>query len=129
MNDTTETTESTGQIKGYVVEIDGRDWTVRPFNDVGLSDGGQQKYIVEYAEKDKSQIVDLSSHSCTGTYYKYNDTCPHIQACERVKEHIEGTEESRRSNTGSKGLSPSDAVYCGICDKVHAGDCDFQSLK
>ena len=68
--------------------IEGKDdrvWTV-----VVLSrTGDKEEYIVEYPNQDKSQVVTLDEEfECSCTYSDYNDTCPHIEATDRVRNRV-----------------------------------------
>lgn len=106
------------QINEYVVEVEDREWTVIPKED--------SEYIVQYPEKDKSQVVNLDEKHCTGTYFQYNDSCTHLRACQEVQEQIQDNEDEESEEEQSGGIGRGDAVYCRICDRVHAGKCDFQ---
>jgi len=73
----------------------------------------EDEYIVHYPEKDKSQIVTLKgTEHCTGTYFEYNETCPHIKAAKKAKRREEDEKIGRY-----------DYVDCPLCGKVHAGSC------
>lgn len=106
----------------YTVDVDGREWTVI----VDSRKEDSVEFVVQYPDEDKSQIVHVgdngSDHFCTGTYFEYNKTCPHIEACEEVYEEKLDREES----TKEAEIDVGSAVYCEICDKVHSGQCDFQ---
>jgi hypothetical protein len=74
--------------KKYLVRIDDRDWIVQMIDDA--------EYTVEYTDRDKqAKIVQTDNHptsqNCTGTYYEYNDTCPHIRAVQKIKNADEDT--------------------------------------
>jgi hypothetical protein len=59
-------------------------------------------YIVQYTDKDKSQVVDLGPETCSCTYRQYNETCPHIEAVQKVKSQEEdGQEEDETEPRGS----------------------------
>lgn len=77
-NKNLESENRNAQIVKYVVEVGSRRWTVIPKED--------SEYIVQYPDKDKSQVVNLDESHCTGTYFQYNDSCPHIEACQEVHE-------------------------------------------
>lgn len=106
------------EIREYKVEINDREWIVLPKS--------EYQYIVQYPEKDRSQVVDLDEEHCSGTYFEYNESCPHIEACQEVREQVRVNGENEEEQDQSDGLDIGDAVYCRICNKVHAGQCDFQ---
>lgn len=72
--------------ESYEVEAgsDDRTWTVVPLD----VEQRTAEFRVHYPDKDKTQTVEIDryglNHDCSGTYFEYHSTCPHVQACEKV---------------------------------------------
>ena len=47
---------------------------------------GEEYIVYEDGERDDSNLVSLSNGNCDGTYFEYNQTCPHIDAARKVAE-------------------------------------------
>jgi nitrite reductase/ring-hydroxylating ferredoxin subunit len=47
---------------------------------------GDDYIVYEDGERDDSNLVSLSNGNCDGTYFEYNQTCPHIDAARKVAE-------------------------------------------
>lgn len=72
--------------ESYDVEAgsDDRTWTVVPLE----IEQGTAEFQVHYPEKDKTQSVEIDrfgfDHDCSGTYFEYHDSCPHVKACKKI---------------------------------------------
>lgn len=77
----TESKRRQSEIVGLIINLDGREWTVQPIS--------EDEFIIKYPQKDKAQIVCLGDEPyCTGTYFKYNSSCPHIDACKYTQSQL-----------------------------------------
>ena len=47
---------------------------------------GDDYIVYEDGERYDSNLVSLSDGNCDGTYFEYNQTCPHIDAARKVAE-------------------------------------------
>lgn len=86
-----------------------KEWTVEILED---------EFIVHYPNKNKSQVVELYPHHCTGTNFQYNDKCPHVEAAMKAKWKME-----------DEKIGAYDYVDCPLCGEVHAGECHMPSSQ
>ena len=54
---------------------------------------GDDYIVYEDGERYDSNLVSLSDGNCDGTYFEYNQTCPHIDAARNVAELQEEDDE------------------------------------
>jgi len=72
--------------ESYDVEAgsDNRTWTVIPLE----VEQRTAEFEVHYPDEDKTQDVEIDryglNHDCSGTYFEYHESCPHVKACKKV---------------------------------------------
>ena len=59
-----------------------KEWVVENIED-------SQYVVYSDGEDDDPNLVDVDSKHCDGTYFKYNSTCPHLDAAKEVHNKTE----------------------------------------
>jgi len=97
----------------------GKEWLVEQVED--------DTYVVyEEGEKDDPNLVSLSGEAhCDGTYFKYNDSCPHVQAAQEFEKHQD--EQKSFDHHQGTALSRQDIAKQALLDAGYNNFVEFES--